>query len=420
MKPFDEEFRIEYLATGAELLDGTSGDRHAQSIGARIAPLGLKLSRASTVNDDPKEITQALTEALIRSRVLIVTGGLGPTTDDRTLEAAAEALGTELVESTLAKQNVERVMKRFKKQVMNSGQKKQFKILKGGRVLSNEKGTAPALHYPQGDRDIFFLPGVPREFDHCFEKHLMPWLRSHQKRQRPFLRVLKIFGGAESELNELLLSLKLPKSIEVGFRTTLPENHIKLSLVASSEREADQILKPSIQKLKKALGNKIFTTDLHQSFEEAIVQDLTRHKKKIALAESCTGGLAAQMITSVSGSSKVLDRGFVTYSNEAKEELLGVSANTLQKYGAVSEECVREMVEGALERSSADMAASITGVAGPTGGSKDKPVGTVWLGFREKGGSETQTKKLELPFDRRLNREFSAYAALNMIRAVLK
>lgn len=406
-------FEIETLATGNELLDGSTLDRHTQSFALALRPFGLRIARAGVVDDDPDKIRLALTDAAIRSRLVLVTGGLGPTTDDRTLEVAAKAFGMELVESRDAKANVLRRVRLLKRK-LNVGHKKQMWIPKGARVLANDEGTAPAIHWRVGDRDLFFFPGVPREFRHCLNRHLIPWIRRHAvPSEGEHLFTLKVFGWAESHLNAMMKKIPMPRGCEVGFRTTLPENHIKLCLRAKSRELAKKKLSASIKKIRQRLGEALFSDD-GRAFEEVIVQDFTRARKTLVFAESCTGGILASMITRVAGSSKVLDRGFVTYSNDSKIDLLGVDPMTIKKRGAVSREVVLEMLRGAFVRSAATHGAAISGVAGPTGGTKQKPVGTIWIAIGNR--KKQKAFQLQLPFDRELNQRYSAYAALQELR----
>lgn len=403
---------IEVIATGNELLDGTISDTNTQRLALRLRPLGLKIRRSSVVSDDPAEISRALAMAVSRSDIVVVSGGLGPTVDDLTLEIAAKTFGTKMVVSAAARRNVFRRIQRLKRK-FNAGHEKQSLIPEGSEVLANEEGTAPAIEWKLGDRRIYFLPGVPREFDHVMNRHLLPAFALFKKPTAEFLFVLKIFGVPESELNEWARRQKLPASVTLGFRTRLPENHLKLQVVARSETEARRKILPIAKKVQRQFGSLFFSMG-EESFEEVMLSKLLKQKKQVAIAESCTGGLVSSMLTSVSGASAVLNRSFVVYSNRSKVELLGVKEETLKKYGAVSEQVAREMALGALKRSGVDKAVSITGIAGPLGGTKQKPVGTVWIAVAS--GKSVRTQLLQLGFGSRdVIQKFSAYQALRLL-----
>lgn len=405
-------FRIEVIATGNELLDGSIADTNTQRLASVIREYGLEISRASVVADDREAIASALSEAVMRSDCVVVSGGLGPTTDDITLEIAAEAFGRKMLEDSNAKKNVLKRMKVLGRKVLRDGHRKQFLIPSGAKALSNDEGTAPGVQLDAGDRTLFFLPGVPREYDFILKNHLRPWFSKRASSKRRFLFVVKLFGIPESELSDFVKAMKLPSTIEAGFRTKLPENHMKFWVEAAHPAEAKKIISPILSRVRKKWSEAIFSED-ELSFEDYVFQSLLKQKKTVAICESCTGGLASSMLTSVAGSSKVLDRSYVVYSYEAKKDLLGVKATTLLKHGAVSRETVVEMVQGALARSAVDKAVAISGIAGPSGGMKSKPVGTIWLAVATR--KKITTKVLHLPYGRAMNQRWSAYEALQML-----
>jgi len=410
--------RIEVVATGNELLDGGVVDTNTNRLALAMQPLGFRILRTTVVPDSKEEIHRAVTDAVIRSDLVFISGGLGPTTDDITLEVVAKAFGSKLIEDAHAKMNVLRRLKAWGRKRPNRGHRKQFFIPDGATVLRNSQGTAPGIHWQLGDRDVFFLPGVPNEFELIVRTEILPILKkkfaSAGSNSKEFLYLFKVFWKPESELNELMRKLKIasPKT-KVGFRTKLPENHIKLLISANNERAAEKVVAPIRKMLKKKLGSALFSEG-SMSFEEGVLDYLRKKKWTLALAESCTGGLTASMITKVSGSSAFFERGYITYSNLAKEQLLGVRAETLKSFGAVSQQTAIEMAEGARHRAQVDVAVAITGIAGPTGGTKAKPVGTIWIAASTKNA--TRTRLLQLPFSREMNQRFSAYAALQMIK----
>jgi len=413
MSSFPKDLKIEIVLTGNELLDGTTLDRHTQYLAERLRKLGFQIEQTCVVPDNEDKIRWAITEAALRSSAVIVTGGLGPTSDDLTLEVAAKAFGSNLVLSKRAQQNVMKRLKKLGRSKANESHRKMFFIPKGSKVLSNSAGAAPAIQWEKGDCSLFFLPGVPLEFRSVLDQHVLPWFEKRAPRQMNFLFVLKTFGWAESDLNALVKQMKIPSGVSVGFRTTLPENHIKIFVQESSKTRAQKKTHSFLDKLRRELGDKLFGEN-EISFEESVFQKLLAKKSKVAIAESCTGGLISSMLTQVPGSSRVLDRAFITYSNEAKIEMLGVRQQSLQKYGAVSREVALEMAKGAFQHSNANRAVAVTGIAGPSGGTKTKPVGTIWMA-RALKNKKAEAKLLQLSFDRNLNQRYTAYAALHWL-----
>ncbi|MDB5037923.1 MAG: CinA-like protein [Bacteriovoracaceae bacterium] len=407
--------KIEMVSTGNELLDGTISDTNTQTLALALKPLGLKISRTSVVPDERSSIAQAVVEAAARSDLVFISGGLGPTTDDMTLEVAAHALGKKMIFSSEAKRNVVVRLKRFKRRMMNPSQLKQFYIPEGAEVLENIEGTAPGIKMKVGRTTLYFLPGVPREFRHILDKEILPEIKELSAPLGEYLFVVKIFGRPESELNELMQKISIPSQVTIGYRTHLPENHIKIQVSAKSFSAASLIAKKIIQQIELKLASNGFLWQ-DSSFEEVILASLLKMKARVAIAESCTGGLVCSMLTKISGSSQAIDRGFVTYSNQAKMDLLGVKSETLEKHGAVSKEVAIEMVKGALSRSLATRAISVTGIAGPTGGTPQKPVGTIWIAAAT--GKKIKTRCLHLGLNRELNQKYSAYEALRMLTEI--
>lgn len=407
------DFSVEVVATGDELLDGSISDTHTRRLAEVLAPFGAQIRACHVTRDQDEAIAKALVEAGLRSRVVIVTGGLGPTEDDRSLEVAARSFGSQLVHDARAERNVRARLKRQGRTQLNPGHHKMMRIPQGARALSNPEGAAPAVVWEVGDRTYFFVPGVPSEFEFVLEKHLKPWFKKtfRPSSEAQYRFTFKVFGRRESELNELVKKLMLPSGVLVGFRTSLPENHIKFLVKARSRAAAQKRIRGLESRLRKALGSDLFATD-ERSFEESILLEAKRRKLKLCFAESCTAGSVSALLGRVSGASNVLERSFVVYSNQSKVELLGVRPESLKKFGAVSEEVAVEMARGALERSRAKVAVSITGVAGPTGGTKTKPVGLIWLARAERGQKRVVTRKLQLSFSRELNQRMSAYTAL--------
>ncbi|MBN8555855.1 MAG: CinA family nicotinamide mononucleotide deamidase-related protein [Deltaproteobacteria bacterium] len=413
--------RIETIATGNELLDGSIIDSNSQRLANAIRPFGFKVTRTTIVPDTEEEISQALSDAAMRADVVIVSGGLGPTSDDLTLLVAAKTFGVMLIKDKKAEEIVLRRLKAFNRKA-NPGHTKQMFIPEGASALTNHEGSAPGVEWEIGDRRFFFLAGVPREFEFVLENHLVPFFKktaeklSQKDGEHRF--ILKTFFQPESALNEMIQKLKVPAGVTMGYRTHLPENHLKFFVEASSRAAAKKKISGLVKSIYKKIGSDIFSDDSNSEsleFEESIFQSLLKQKTLVSIAESCTGGLASSMLTRVAGSSKVLDRGFVTYSNQAKMDLLGVKSAALQKHGAVSKQVALEMAEGALKNSLAKKAVAITGIAGPSGGTSEKPVGTVWIALAS--AKKTEAKLFHFNWNRReMIQKFSAYYALKMLK----
>ncbi len=404
--------KIEVLCTGHELLDGSIADTNTQRLAVKLRSLGLRIQRTTIVPDETSQIAEAATQAASRSQYVIVSGGLGPTSDDITLEAIAHAFGREMVFHKEAKANVLARLRFLKRKIMNKSQQKQFYAPAHALILRNDFGTAPGVQVEFGKTIFFFLPGVPREFNHLLEKYLIPFFETKKDREFEYLFQLKVLGWPESLLNELMKKMKVPKGVEIGYRTSLPENHIKFHIRSASKKAAEKKLSPLIRKLENRISESGMCWREH-TFEEEVLIQLLKQKSVVSTAESCTGGQISSMMTSVSGASKVFDRGFITYSNEAKIDLLGVKEKTLIKYGAVSEETAIEMAKGALKNSKATKSVAVTGIAGPAGGTKQKPVGTVWIAAAT--ATKVRTKLLKLNFSRELNQRYSAFEALRLL-----
>ena len=405
--------RIELLNTGSELLLGTVRDAHLQWLAREIFPLGLRIGRQGTVPDG-SPIRDLWQEASGRSELLIVTGGLGPTTDDITREIAAELTGRELY---LHQETLDRIQERCRRRgfAFQERMALQAMVPDGAFVLPNDNGTAPGLHLPARDGipDIFLLPGPPRELQPMATAHLIPFLREKTAgRIRHECRIYRVVGMGESML-EVKVGLELSKrgDLEVGYCAR--PNEVDCRLIGPKE-----VLDSVEPMVLEAVGEHLLPME-DDSMEESIVRLLIERKATLSTAESCTGGHLANRITDVPGASAVFVEGFVTYSNLSKTELLGVSADLLVAHGAVSEEVVRAMAEGALAKSGANHALATTGIAGPGGGSVGKPVGTVWLALSSRG-EETVSWKQHLPLDRRAFKQAVTQSALDRLRRHLE
>jgi len=407
--------RIEILNTGTELLLGSTANTHGTWMGQELVKLGLRVQRQVTVPDG-KVIEEALKEAASRADVVLVTGGLGPTSDDITRESLAAVLGVEMIEDEAAMRSLYEFFEKRNKPMV-AVNLKQAQNLVGADILPNPNGTAPGIYAPPrlgGDPAcaVFLLPGPPRELYPMFHAEVVPRLKALGGVEViDEVREMKFVGIGESDFHDQLdAKLALIERLEVGYCARLGE--VDLRLIGGLEAIARG------RELTVACFEEFLVSEDGSNLETAVVRELARQRKTVVTAESCTGGLVASRLTDVPGSSEVFGRGFVTYSNEAKSELLGVKAATLAEHGAVSEEVAGEMAEGARRVSGADLAVSVTGIAGPGGGTEEKPVGRVCFGVATADG--VQTFQENHPRSRLDFKRQASQRALDLVRRALR
>ena len=404
----------EIVAVGTELLMGQVLNTDAQYIARRLSELGVTLHRQVVVGDNPARIREAIHTAIGRADVVITTGGLGPTADDITKETCAEALGLPMERSAEAEKQVRGWFER-NNYPMTENNLRQADFARGAIILENHNGTAPACIVEKDGKAVINLPGPPRELIPLFTQAVAPYLA---KRSGAVIvsRYMRVFGMGESAVES-----RLHDMMENGQNPTVApycstgEVQLRLTVRVAHESEAAALLDPAEKEIRARLGNVVYavTDDPEYSMEQALVKALCAAKKTMVTAESCTGGMIASKIVNVSGASDVFLEGCVTYSNAAKMRTLGVKAETLEKYDAVSRETALEMAEGARRRADADYAVSVTGLAGPGGGTPEKPVGTVWLGLSTRGG--TQARLLQLHGNRERIRTLAALNAMHWV-----
>ena len=407
--------KIEILNTGSELLLGSTANTHGTWMGQELAKLGLRVQRQTTVPDGVA-IEEALDECISRSDVVLVTGGLGPTSDDITREAAAKALGVDMIVDEAAKRSLYEFFEK-RGYEMAKANLRQAEVLVGADVIPNPNGTAPGIYSPprlsgEANCALFLLPGPPRELYPMFHAEVTPRLKALAGVELiSEVTELKFVGIGESSFHEGI-DAKLAEidGLEVGYCARLGEVDLRLIGTPDAIQQGRDIAEASF--------SDYLIGDDGSSLEKVVVELLTRTGKTITTAESCTGGLIASRITDVSGASAAFTHGFVTYSNEAKQQLIGVKAETLEAHGAVSEEVAGEMAAGALQVSGADIAVSITGIAGPTGGTEEKPVGTVCFGIATSKGVETYRECH--PRSRADFKDQSSQRALDLVRRALR
>ncbi|MBU1171033.1 MAG: CinA family nicotinamide mononucleotide deamidase-related protein [Proteobacteria bacterium] len=410
---------IEIISTGEELLYGSIEDENGAYIARSLVENGFDIGRHSCVGDDLPHLTNMFKEADGRAQVVIVTGGLGPTLDDRTRSAVAGAFGKRLCFSKLAEKSVNDFFKKRGKDVPESN-KSQMTLPDGAVCLENTVGTAPGFSFHTGNSLFYFLPGVPSEMRHMMASHVIPGLVSLNRERRDFffLRAVSHFGISEAEVDMRLSGLENAfPGIKLGLRAVFPVIHVKLYARGGDTSGLNEQLQSAQDWVLDRTGDYAFSTE-DRSLAEEVGLSLIRHKKTLALAESCTGGLISHMLTQVAGSSEYFLFSGVTYSNQSKVRILGVPEELLHDFGAVSEQTVSSMAERARIISGADFGLATSGIAGPGGGSTDKPVGTVFIGLSSQKGTRTIGFKQDYG-EREKNKTAFAMTALDFLRREL-
>ena len=413
---------IELINTGSELLLGRVLNTHQQWLCRRLADLGHVVARQVAVPDTAQDIQQSVREALARTDLVIVTGGLGPTSDDITREKIAELLGKKLRHDEAVFSHIKSFFT-ARNRPMPANNDVQAMVPEGAVVLPNPNGTAPGLAMevkPNAFRMegkpswLVMLPGPPRELRPMFDAAVVPILRREFPLEAPFVcRTLRTGGIGESALQEKIqspLATLVADGLEVGYCARIGQVDVRLTAHGIN---AEKIVRAGEAIVQQILGENIYGFD-DEEIEQVIVRLLTDQKKTLALAESCTGGNIANRVTNVPGASAVFLGGVVSYANDAKEKFLGVRAETLKQNGAVSEAVASEMAEGAREKFGADFALAVTGIAGPTGGTPEKPVGTVFIALAGAPGTAVERKLNS--YERETFKQVTAQQALEMLR----
>ncbi|MBI3181777.1 MAG: CinA family nicotinamide mononucleotide deamidase-related protein [Myxococcales bacterium] len=410
--------RVEVLCTGDELLTGLTPDTNGQYFAERLLEsLGIRLARITTVGDEVEDIESALRELSARADAVLVSGGLGPTADDRTAEAAARAQGVALVEDGRA---LEHIRRRFAERgvAFTPNNARQALVPQGAEAIINPVGTAPMLVQRLGRCTLFYLPGVPSELRHLVERQVLPRLRElaagEGKRTFRALGVLKTVGLPESHLDALVapVVVRHPK-VEFGFRTHAPENHLKLLAEGEAEHVAIEALEAAAADCREVLRRWLFAED-EDTLPGVLAEALRARGQTVAVAESITGGLVCQLLTEPAGATAYFKGGVVAYHDILKRRWAHVSKEALSTGGAVSAEVARQMARGIREELSATYGLSLTGFAGPDGGTEADPVGTVYLALAFEGGEEHERSLFRGSRER--VRQFAAHTALDILR----
>lgn len=405
----------EILSIGTELLMGQIANTDAQYISRRLAELGVNLYRHTTVGDNPARVKEALGEAIARADIVITTGGLGPTEDDLTKEMVAEFFGLPMEMHAPSLEALTERMNRLGREITPNNYK-QAMMPRGAIVMPNLRGTAPGAIVESGQKAVAILPGPPHEMQDMFERQLAPYLHARTG-VRIDSRFLHVCGIGESSLETLLLDLFHSENPTLALYCGAGEVQARLSARVGANEDSAPLLDPLEKEIRRRAGRAVYGEGRNLTLAAAVVNALRAAGKTVACAESLTGGMLASRLVDVPGASSVLGEAYVTYSNEAKMRLLGVSKDTLRQFGAVSAQCAREMAEGARRASGADFALSTTGIAGPDGGTPEKPVGLVYVGVASTSGCEAQ--ELHLRGERDWIRELTCVNALNALRLAL-
>ena len=402
----------EIISVGTELLLGDILNTDAQFLSQELAKLGLSVLHQSTVGDNHDRLLELLAQSAKRSDIIILSGGLGPTPDDITKEVACEFFEKELV---LHEESLQRMSAYFTSKGIDMPEtnKKQAMLPEDCVVFRNNNGTAPGLAMEKDGKHILLLPGPPRELKPMFFESAVPYLNKFSDKVI-ISHNIRTFGIGESAMSEIVTDLLDSSNPTVAPYAKDGEALLRVTAMAGNKDEAEKLCTPMIEEIKKRLADFIYGIDVN-CIEEAVVPMLIENNLKLATAESCTGGLIGKRITNVSGASKVFDCGIISYSNEIKHRILGVSEEALREYGAVSAEVAKQMAKGALTVSGADIAVSVTGIAGPDSDGTSKPVGLSYIALADRENvwvKELNTSRK----DRDYNRFVNSSNALNMVR----
>ncbi len=408
-----------YIVTiGDEILLGQIIDTNAARIANYLREIGGVVVEKRTIGDDPDQLLETLPHALSKAEVVILTGGLGPTRDDRTKEALSLFFNVGLVEHAPTKAFVESIYRQRNKEITEAV-KGQWMVPENAIVLPNKLGTAPGMWFDFEGKVIVSLPGVPYEMEYLMENEVLPRLKARFEGTHVSVRTILTVGEGESTIARWLEPFEdtLPENVSLAYLPRPGQVRLRLTVKGDDPKANDALLDRKLQELVKLLPPHLIASMDDDVLESAIGKLLRERGLQLATAESCTGGYLAHLITSVPGASDYFKGSIIAYSNEIKQHLLGVQAQTLRVYGAVSEQTVREMVAGALKALDVDVAISVSGIAGPGGGTPDKPVGTVWIAVGN--GEEVRARKFLFGKDRRRNIEYAAVSGLIMLRNLI-
>lgn len=404
---------VEIISVGTEILLGNIVNTNAAYLSEKCAGLGFSCYYQDVVGDNEERLFETIKLALSRADILLLSGGLGPTQDDLTKEVAAKVLGKELYLHEESKEAIRQFFEERGLEITDNNWK-QAMVPEGCIVLDNPNGTAPGIIMAENDKHVVLMPGPPNEMIPMFETSVMPYLSGLQSCVI-YSQTVKICGVGESKAESMVADLiDTQTNPTIATYAKTGEVHLRVTARAEDEKEARKMVKPMIKDLKGRFGNHVYTTDDGVTLEKAVVDLLAANKLTACTVESCTGGMLSARLINVPGVSEVFKSGYVTYSNKSKRRLLGIKKNILMKHGAVSEQIAREMARGAALLAKTDVCVSTTGIAGPEGGTPEKPVGLVYIGCNVCG--KITVKECHFSGNRSKIRESAVSAALSLMR----
>lgn len=404
---------VEIIAVGTEILLGNIVNTNAAYLAEKCAGLGLSCYHQDVVGDNEERLMETIRLALTRADIILLSGGLGPTQDDLTKEAAAKVMGKELYLHEPSREAIRQFFAERNLEITENNWK-QAMVPEGAVVVENPGGTAPGIIIAENGKHVVLMPGPPGELIPMFEKSIMPYLAGLTSGVI-YSQTVKICGVGESKAESMvedLVSAQNNPTIATYDKTG--EVHLRVTATAPDEKEAKKLVKPMVKELKGRFGNHVYTTDSEVTLEKAVVDLLAANKLTACTVESCTGGMLSARLINVPGVSEVFKSGYVTYSNKSKRKLLGIKKNNLMKHGAVSEQIAREMAKTAAVLARTDVSVSTTGIAGPDGGTPEKPVGLVYIACNVCG--RTTVKECRFHGSREKIRESTVSAALSLMR----
>ena len=410
---------VELISVGTEILLGNIVNTNATYLAEKCALLGCSLYHQTVVGDNEERMEEAIRQAIERADIVILTGGLGPTKDDLTKEVTAKVFGRKLYMDEHSRTRIRDYFEKIKSKKVTENNWKQALVPEGAIVIDNLNGTAPGLILEDKERGkaAILIPGPPNEMKPMFEHDIAPYLNKKQP-EGIYSHMVKVCGIGESRAETMVADL-----MDAQTNPTLApyaktgEVHFRVTARACSEEAAEKLMEPMIEEMKKRFGDAVYTTEENVTLEESVIRLLEEKKMTVTTAESCTGGKLSGRLLNVSGASGVYNEGYITYANASKEKILGVKHETLETYGAVSEQTAAEMALGAAKVAGADAALSVTGIAGPGGGTAEKPVGLVYIGCAVNG--EVTVREYRFTGNREKNRDYAVARAITLLREEL-
>lgn len=410
---------VELISVGTEILLGNIVNTNATYLAEKCALLGCSLYHQTVVGDNEERMEEAIRQAIERADIVILTGGLGPTKDDLTKEVTAKVFGRKLYMDEHSRTRIRDYFEKIKSKKVTENNWKQALVPEGAIVIDNLNGTAPGLILEDKERGkaVILIPGPPNEMKPMFEHDIAPYLNKKQP-EGIYSHMVKVCGIGESRAETMVADL-----MDAQTNPTLApyaktgEVHFRVTARACSEEAAEKLMEPMIEEMKKRFGDAVYTTEENVTLEESVIRLLEEKKMTVTTAESCTGGKLSGRLLNVAGASSVYNEGYITYANASKEKILGVKHETLETYGAVSEQTAAEMALGAAKAAGADAALSVTGIAGPGGGTAEKPVGLVYIGCAVNG--EVTVREYRFTGNREKNRDYAVARAITLLREEL-